>query len=100
MPRFTVTPTGLCGVSFPRGSARTVGFFTDNTLIGGANDPGATLRVVVWSDTHGAEVHEAVVGNKGGKQTVITFTDPASTHTVTVTRTDTGKPYPVFAEVS
>ncbi|WP_246144484.1 hypothetical protein [Actinacidiphila oryziradicis] len=101
MPLFTVTPTGLCGTSFLRGGARTVGFFTDNTLIGGATDPGATLRVVVWSDTHGAEVHDGVVvNNTSGKQVVIQFTDPAATHSVTVTRTDKGAPYPVFAEVS
>jgi hypothetical protein len=95
-----VTQTGLSGASSPRGSARTVGFFTDNTLIGGPTDPGATLRVVIWSDAHGPEIHQVTVTSKGSKQTVIPFKDPASTHSVTVTRTDTGKPYPVFAEVS
>lgn len=100
MPLFAVTPTGLSGASFPRGSAKTVGFFTDNTFIGGAADPGATLRVVVWSDAHGPEIHQVTVTSKSSRQTVIPFKDPASTHSVTVTRTDTGKPYPVFAEVS
>ncbi|MFF1469155.1 hypothetical protein [Streptomyces mirabilis] len=101
MRSFTVTPGGaLCGASFPRGSARTAGFFTDNTFIGGQADPGATLRVVVWASGKAPEIHEVVVGNKNANQTVVTFSDPANTHTVTVTRTDKGAPYPVFAEIS
>lgn len=100
MPSFTVAPNGLSGVTFPRGSARTVAFFTDNTLIGGSSDPGAKLRVVVWASGKAAEIHDGVVvSNKGSNQTVIDFSDPANTHSVTVTRED-GKPYPVFGEVS
>lgn len=102
MPLFTVTPGGAqCGVTFARGSAHNVSFFCDNTYVGGATDPGATLRIVVWASGKAPEVHEGVVvNNKGGNQVTVNFTDPSMTHTVTVTRTDTGKPYPVFAEVS
>ncbi|MFJ5532474.1 GH25 family lysozyme [Streptomyces sp. NPDC093261] len=100
VPSFVVTPTGLSGVTFARGSARTVSFFTDNTLLGGPTDKGAILRVVVWATGKAPEIHEAVaVSNKGSAQVTIDFSDPSLTHSVTVTRVDKA-PYPVFGEVS
>lgn len=98
MPNFTVT-SGPAGVTFPRGSARTIGFFTDNTLLGGPADKGAMLRVVVWASGIAPSVHEVTVSNKSAQQTVITFANAALTHSITVTRADGGT-YPVFAEVS
>jgi hypothetical protein len=97
MPSFNVADGG---VTFPEGKASTIGFFCDNTLFGGANDPGATLRVVIWAWGKAPEIHEnVVVNNKDGKQTVIHFTEPSLTHSVTVTRQDKST-YPVFGEVS
>jgi hypothetical protein len=86
--------------TFPRGTAKTVAFFCDNTKVGGATDPGAKLRVVIWATGKAPEIHEdVVVNNKGGVQAVIPFTDPTLTHSVTATRLDAGA-FPVAVEVS
>lgn len=104
MPSFTVPPGSTdSGVAFAQGAYTNVAFFCDNTRKGGANDPGARLRVVIWQAGKDPYVLEAagavVVKNSTKAQQVVHFPVPAAAYGVTVEREDKGA-YAVYAEVS
>jgi hypothetical protein len=90
-------------LTFPRGSAKTVAFFCDNTRSGGPNDPGAKLRVTIFATGQPDDLYDGdravVVTNHDNEQVVLNFKVPETTHSVSVVRLDEGR-YPVGVEVS
>ncbi len=75
----------VTAIAIPFGSAKTIGFACDN---GAQGLPSAQLRVAIW-DGHW-QVHNPVVVDSTTGQTVLKFSDPSRTSSVSVERLDAG----------